>query len=338
MQWDAPTALLPGAATPPAAASSRHGLRQVPEEADERECTVVCAGAAPALCSAAAAAAAAHCRRRRCRLQVIVQDKWKDGARNTMESGGRKVRNSAVGRPVCLQGVTCCRCAASRARLADARPPACPPHAPAADQREQGAEQEEGVGALLGQVHGEAAGGRAADGCGRCCCRCCGWARGSVVEGALLPLLVLAPVLIVPTLLRLWPLAELQVERSEGLQMVPGAQGCRAGRGESGDCLGRHRLAPECCMSPACHLAAACLPAGMRLPERHLRHVSVPGTVTGGQQCRGRAPAAEHRRSARSRRAPALTPLSTCSPPLFTHRRRCGKQILDTKGYKQSAT
>jgi len=24
-------------------------------------------------------------------LQVIVQDKWKDGARNTMESGGRKI-------------------------------------------------------------------------------------------------------------------------------------------------------------------------------------------------------------------------------------------------------
>lgn len=26
-----------------------------------------------------------------CLAQVICQDKWKDGARNTMESGGRKI-------------------------------------------------------------------------------------------------------------------------------------------------------------------------------------------------------------------------------------------------------
>jgi hypothetical protein len=53
----------------------------------------------PARCAATAAARSPCCN---CAvlpgmmLQVIVQDKWKDGANNTMEGGGRKVTDAQV--------------------------------------------------------------------------------------------------------------------------------------------------------------------------------------------------------------------------------------------------
>ena len=72
--------------------------------------------------------------------KVIVQDKWKDGARNTVEGGGRKVCTHPP-----LHRSLCSSCTRSREHDVDAAAAASPP---SSDQREQGAEQEEGVGAL----------------------------------------------------------------------------------------------------------------------------------------------------------------------------------------------
>lgn len=74
--------------------------------------------------------------------KLVVQDKWKEGARNTLESGGKKVRLGGCSRPACWHAT------------GPLLPRLLALFWTRAGEREQGTEQEEAVGSLQQQVHG----------------------------------------------------------------------------------------------------------------------------------------------------------------------------------------